>query len=157
MKKKELSDAYPEHAMKEAIAKQYAIYKFQNMPKTSIREKMGLSPEKMNLLDSSIEVEYYIKQLSSDLMKNFKTKLINEVTKLVPLVVNVLNFHLEQKNLNAVPHVLKIMGFDKEEEAQTQSITVYMPGQSAPATLNVTPEKDKSPVITIDEIQNPKD
>jgi len=149
----DLAELYPEVELKDAMAKQFAMHKYTGLTMNAIQKKMGLSQLKAAVLWDSTDVAFHVKQISSDTLKDFKNRLVAEVGRLVPLAVKVLESHLEQNNLNAIPHVLKIIGIDKEDLDQVQNITVYMPGQNAPVTLEMEKPKDKQPVILLDELQ----
>lgn len=133
----QLDDLY-DLETKEAIAKEYAILKIGGMSIAGISKKLNLSRKKAELFWDSIEVQYYIKQIGNDAVKDFKLQLMKEVSKLVPLMIDTIKQHLEDKNLNAIPHALKIMGFDKEEVEQSQSITVVLPGENNAQTATIS-------------------
>jgi hypothetical protein len=133
-----IEDIYPDISLREAICKQVAIYKLSGLSVKTTADKLGISTRKIHLFWDSIEVAHYIRTISDGAVKDFKSTLVREVAKLVPLMVDTLRQHLEEKNLNAIPHALKIMGFDKEEVEQHSNITVILPGQGAESNQTAT-------------------
>lgn len=143
--KKTLEDFYPEIDLREALCKQVAIYKLSNLSKKHVTERMGFTSRQIDAIWDSIEVTHYIRHISETTVRDFKTVLISEVAKLVPLMVDTLKEHLENKNLLAIPHALKIMGFDKETTEQNTSITVVMPDTKDTTTIEYhAPRPDTS-------------
>lgn len=68
-----------------------------------------------------------VAQMSGDIVYKARSKLKAATAKLVDKVVHVLEQHLDDGNLNAVPHALKILGIEAEEKAQPASLTVVLP------------------------------
>lgn len=131
-------DDYYDVETKEALAKEFAILKLGGMSVNGIAKKLNMSFAKAKLFNESVEVSYFVKQIGNDAVKDFKSKLMQEVSKLVPLMIDTLKVHLEDHNLNAIPHALKIMGFDKEEIEQAQQITVVLPGEKNDKTATIS-------------------
>lgn len=137
----ELDDYYPEVELKEAICKKVAIFKIAGLSTNAIAKQMGVPVKRAKIICESVECAHFVKQIGNAAVKDFRDTLIREVSTLVPLMVETLREHLENKNLQAIPHALKIMGFDKEVTEQSSQIQVFLPGDAKPTTIEVKPEK----------------
>ena len=68
-------------------------------------------------------------EYTEGLVKNAIAELKRETSQLIPLVIGAIKKALEEGNLQAVPHALRILGVGEEsKEAPSQSLTVVLPG-----------------------------
>ena len=76
------------------------------------------------------------KEYTDNVVKASHSRLQKEVVEtVVPLIAPALTKALQDGNINAVPHALKIVGLDNvdTQSNQAQSLTVVLPGAAAPA------------------------
>src|SRR5574343_108341 len=101
---------------------------------------LGITPQKIAKILNSAPCQEYVKSLGEKALTEAKAKIREQTAMLVPDIVNTLRAHLKDKNLNALPHALKILGFnDEEKQAQATNIQVIMPGSE---TIDITPKGD---------------
>lgn len=82
-------------------------------------------------------------EYTNNIVKNAVSNLKREVSDLIPLVTSALRKALEDGNINAIPHVLKVIGIDSEvKEQQAQQLTVVLPGATQ-AQIRDIDETDK--------------
>ena len=75
----------------------------------------------------------YMAEATQEIRRHAVADLVRRVSKLVPLIEDTIMSNLEDGNINAVPHALKIIGLGEEEKSSgQQSLTVVMPGASVP-------------------------
>ena len=100
---------------------------------------LGITPQKISKIINSEACQAYIKTLGEKALTEAKVKIKEQTAMLVPDIINTLRAHLKDKNLNALPHALKILGFnDEEKQQQATNIQVIMPGQD---TIDITPKE----------------
>ncbi len=76
----------------------------------------------------------FMLEATEDIRKTAKAEFIRRASNMVELAGDVIMNNLKDNNLNAVTHVMKLVGFGEEEKATgSQSLTVIMPGAAKPA------------------------
>ncbi len=75
----------------------------------------------------------YMVDAIEQIKKQSISDLVHRVSKLVPMIESTIVTNLENGNINAVPHALRILGLGEETKStQQQALTVVMPGAKAP-------------------------
>lgn len=95
------------------------------------------------------EFKALMQKLGEDILATAKQRLKQEASRMVTETMRVIRHHLTNDNLQAVPHVLKILGVESEEKAVgQQNLTIVMP--------NTQPEKPVILAESVNEIQDSK-
>lgn len=82
-----------------------------------------------------------VKEYKDNIVKSAVAELREGVALLIPKVISALTVALEEGNITAVPHVLKVLGVGGEEPVQqAQNIQVILPG-STPTEREVKNEQ----------------
>lgn len=101
---------------------------------------VGLSVQKIVKILNTPECQEYIKTLGEKALTDAKAKIKEQTAMLVPEIVETLRAHLKDRNLNALPHALKILGFnDEEKNTGSTSIQVIMP--TSQDIIDITPKE----------------
>ncbi len=84
----------------------------------------------------------YMVDAIEQIKKQSISDLVHRVSKLVPMIESTIVTNLENGNINAVPHALRILGLGEETKGQqAQQLNVIMPGARAPKeTINIEVE-----------------
>lgn len=105
-----------------------------------IKDGHELTWRKVHRIMQSEEFKGFIRDYTDESLAMAKATVRSESAKLVKKAMSVLDQHLEDGNLNAVPLVFKVLGV-MEPEAEKKvdgNITIVLPGAEAPK--NITPE-----------------
>lgn len=98
----------------------------------TLSEETGesISHRKVTSLLKSPECQRIMTELNEAAMATAKSVARQRGASLIKKTMDVIEYHLDEKNLMAVPHVLKITGvIDEKEQASTnQALTIIMPG-----------------------------
>lgn len=109
---------------------------------TSLRDlesEFGFSRPVINRVLSSDLAKSVIKGITDDAVSSAVVAVRKEFADLTGLITEAVKHHLKEKNLEAVKIGLKVLGFDSAERVDTkqaQSITVILPGSSAPKEVS---------------------
>lgn len=118
----------------QAMAAQVAALLIQGVSHQTIARRLSeelkitLTHRNIRRVAESEECKEILADIGNSAVANAKTKIRQELAVLVPLVVDTIRHHLEEKNLMAIAPALKILGFDTEEKAtQATQIVVQLP------------------------------
>lgn len=126
------------------IAKKVAALLVSGASKAGIGKELGLKPWQVKGIVESYACKHAVLELSEHAVSTAKNSIKSEVSKMVKGIVATLQHHLDNKNLNAIPHALKILGFSEEEKTEkSQNLTIIMPSAEAPKTVNAEYEEVK--------------
>lgn len=97
------------------------------------------------VLDSQ-ECKDIIREITDVAISQSKASVRMEMGRLVPKAVKVVEFHLDENNLQAVPILFKAIGVDQQEEGPKgqQNITVVLPGVIEKPAQEITIEEVKT-------------
>ncbi len=124
------------------ITKVAMAYLLGATPK-EIGQDIGVPPQKISKIINSPECQDRLKELSEKALNEAKTKIKEQTAVLVPEIIATLRSHLKERNLQALPHALKILGIgDEEGNKQATSISVIMPMADG-NTIDITPDKEQ--------------
>jgi hypothetical protein len=103
------------------------IHKIAEIIETESGQK--ISWRQVKKIISSDRCKDLMQELTDSTMAVAKTQLRSETARMVGKIIRTIEYHLDEKNLNAVPHALKIIGIEQEEGSKgQQNITVVLPG-----------------------------
>lgn len=128
-----------EDVLVQALQVKIATLAFAGMTKAAMAKEMKISTRRVNTLLQDEETMRQIRKLRDECVETAKVIIKKGAANLAKQVVAVIEHHLDNNNLNAVPHALKILDFGVEEQAKETgtSITVVMPDTGIkPKTVN---------------------
>ena len=88
-----------------------------------------LNPRKMENYRKREVYQTVLREYTEILVKNSIAELKRETSRLLPKVIRAIEQALDDGNINAVTHALKIIGIDQVDNTQqAQTLTVVLPG-----------------------------
>lgn len=102
-----------------------------------IAKQLNVDARRVKRIQEKPECKEAIKEITNSAITNAKNVVKSEVSKMVPALLETLKKHLEEHNLNAVPHALKILGITEDEKGPASTkIQVIIPGEpTQPKTI----------------------
>lgn len=128
----------------EALVAQIATMTALGKGYTTIAKELDLTHNKTKRLMNSPECREMILRIQNDALKSAKDNIRKGVAVLADQIIETLRKHLEENNLNAIPHALKILGFNENEQSTGDSVINVILPSAAPVT-NITPEYKEVP------------
>src|SRR2546425_708942 len=101
------------------IAKKVATMLVAGSSRHAISKDLGIKPWALKNIIEGYECKKAVLELGEQVVAAAKTNIKYEVSGMVKGIVETLRHHLDNKNLNAIPHALKILGFSEEEKKDT--------------------------------------
>lgn len=100
----------------------------KKMPIKEIAKELNINERRAYRLSRNHRTAKYLKEIGSASLETAKLVLRQETAKLVRKTIEVIEHHLDQKNLAAVPQVLKILGIEKDDDTQKKdnNLTVVL-------------------------------
>ena len=92
---------------------------------------VSLTRRQYNKLKKSETYKSVMAEATDTIRKNAVAELVRKTSELVPLIDTALRKALEEGNVQAVPHALKILGLDGKQDdkpQQAQQLVVMLPG-----------------------------
>lgn len=128
-----------EQVLDQALQVRVATLAFGGMSKSGISKELGISYPKVNKVLQDEETIRCIRKLRDECVEIAKARIKKGAAELADRVVEVIKHHLDNNNLNAVPHALKVLDFGVEEVGSNvgTTIQVIMPDTgSKPRSVN---------------------
>lgn len=108
----------------DALAKIIASGMISGGSLKSLAAELGCSRNKIRRIYETESCKRYMKELGDEALHTAKHKIRVGTALLVDKIVATIHKHLEDKNLNAIPHALKILGFSDEEKDTVTNLQV---------------------------------
>lgn len=99
----------------EVLAQQIAALVSTGNNPTIISKQMGIPRTRVVNIMNSDECKRYIRDIGETAVYQAKLQIKKEVARLAPMIVETIKRHLEDNNLQAIPHALKVLGFSEQE------------------------------------------
>lgn len=136
---------FPEHGtdvVEDALATKVAILLVTGKNISQISKELGISRDRIRTLMDSDECIRGVRKLEEEGLRAAKVMIRLGVSKIAKKVLDVIEHHLDNNNLQAVAPALKILGFTENDAPQAdQSITVILPKLDSNGSINITPNK----------------
>ena len=114
----------------EVLAKEVAAYTVSGLTPRAISEEMGVPIRRINAALRSDRFRITVEELQGPMLAKARVQLRTRIASIVKKVGDVLEKHLDDNNLQAIPHALKILGIQEQEESKGDTnLTVILPGQ----------------------------
>lgn len=123
-------------ALEAAVAPKIAEMQLLGMPITwqisAIKDQLNITitRRQYNRLLKSDTYKEVMATATDQIKRNAVADLVRRTSDLVPLIDSALRKALEDGQVQAIPHALKILGIDKHDDTpqQAQQLTVVLPG-----------------------------
>lgn len=115
--------------LEQSLQVRIATMAFGGMSKSAMSKELGISAAKVSRIIQDEETIRYVRKLRDECVEIAKARIKKGAAELADRVVEVIKHHLDNNNLNAVPHALKVLDFGIEESSGDAgtNITVIMP------------------------------
>ncbi len=124
--------AVPRNVLVAKVAQLAATGMGQQKMSVTLSEEMGepISWRQIKKILDTQECKDIVKEVTDVAVSQGKALAKSEMARLVNKAVKVVEFHLDENNLQAVPILFKAIGVDQQEQQQqgNQSLTVVLPG-----------------------------
>jgi hypothetical protein len=126
----------------EMLQKQIAASLASGVALSAIAKELGINYNKAKRISNSEMVKRTMLEIAEEAVGVAKHQIKANTAHLVEGIMDTIKHHLNNKNLNAVPIALKILGFEeKEQKDQPSQFTIVLPGAEAPK--DITPQYEE--------------
>ena len=126
------------------VAKQIAALAAMGSNANQISKDLNLNYDSVQRALESKQVKELVNEIGDEAVVFAKNYIKRSVAKLAPAMLEALMYQLEKKkSIQAIALGLKVLGVDQFEDGATnQSLTVVLPGQASPVTINAKRENN---------------